>query len=43
MNKKLFYEQPQIRVLHVHTEGLMAGFSGDGYGDETDEDWDNED
>ena len=43
MKKKLFYEQPQIRVLRVQTEGLMVGFSGDGYGEEHDEDWDNED
>lgn len=27
MNKKLFYEQPQIGVLHLNTEGLMAGYS----------------
>lgn len=27
MNKKLFYEQPQIGVLHLNTEGLMVGFS----------------
>lgn len=40
MNKKLFYEQPQIRVLRVHTEGLMQAFSGDGYGDRTDSAWD---
>ena len=43
MNKKLFYEQPQIRVLRVHTEGLMQAFSGRGYGDENSENWDNED
>ena len=43
MNKKLFYEQPHIRVLHVQTEGLMVSFSGNGYGDENDEDWENDD
>ena len=43
MNKKLFYEQPQIRVLRVHTEGLMQAFSPNGsYGEEKDEVWDNE-
>lgn len=43
MDKKLFYQQPEIRVLTVHTEGLMVGFSGKGYGTESEEDWDNED
>ena len=39
MNKKLFYEQPQIRVLRVHTEGLMQGFSNNRTREITD-DWD---
>lgn len=39
MNKKQYYEQPQIKVLRVHTEGLMVSFSGDGYGERIDDDW----
>ena len=39
MNQKLFYEQPQIRVLQLQTEGLMVSFSNTGYGNEIDENW----
>lgn len=39
MNKKLFYEQPQIGVLHLNTEGLMAKMSGEGYGGEKTDYW----
>lgn len=41
MNQKLFYEQPQISVLHIQTEGLMVSFSNNGYGNEIDVIWDN--
>ena len=38
MNTKQLYEQPRIKVLLVHTEGLMAGFSG--FDEREDENWD---
>lgn len=41
MNQKLFYEQPQIRVLQIQTEGLMVSYSNNGYGNEIDEIWNN--
>jgi hypothetical protein len=48
MKTKLFYEQPRVTVLHVHTEGIMVtsgfpivSFSNSGYGFENDENWNN--
>ena len=39
MNKKLFYEQPQIGVLHLNTEGPMIAIVSGNQQDEIDDDW----
>ena len=41
MKTKLFYEQPQTRVVQIHTEVLMVSVGNSGYGDEIEENWDN--
>lgn len=39
MRKKQVYQQPQIKVLTIHTESLLVGFSGGGYGGQQSLDW----